>query len=296
MTKAAQRCAAFSFAQAPDVVDANALIWQIFTMTHSLDEATAITRAADRLTAAAPGAYWNMAGPFGGATAALMMRAIIEDERRVGEPVAITVNFCGPIVDAPLELDVRVARSGKSVQHWSVDLRQGDTIVATATAVCALRREGWRFENGAMPEAPPPDALAPRQSDQLGWTSRYDMRFVSGAPRFERDDAGRDPRSVLWLRDAPARPLDFVSLTALSDAFFVRIVHARGDIPPVATVTLTTYFHATGAELARVGERALLGVADTRLFDHGFFDQTAELWSPDGHLIASSVQMVWFKG
>lgn len=45
-----------------------------------------------------------------------------------------------------------------------------------------------------------------------------------------------------------------------------------------------------------MGERALLGVADTKLFDQGFFDQSAELWSPDGTLIATSVQMVWFKG
>lgn len=209
-------------------------------MTHPLDDATRVSRGDGGLTAAAPTTYWNMAGPFGGATAAMMTRAVMEDERRIGEPIAITVNFCGGIVDAPLTLDVRVARAGKTVQHWSVDLLQNGGIVATATAVTAIRREGWRFSNSTMPDAPPPETLGARASESLGWTQRYDMRFVSGAPRFERDDTGRDPRSVLWLSDAPARPLDFVSLTAMSDAFFVRIVHARGDIPPVATVTMTT--------------------------------------------------------
>jgi hypothetical protein len=32
-----------------------------------------------------------------------------------------------------------------------------------------------------------------------------------------------------------------------------------------------------------------------RRFTLGFFDQTAELWSDDGHLLASSHQIVYFK-
>ncbi len=267
------------------------------TTLHPIDAATLLRRDGASLSANAPADYWNMAGPFGGATAALMMRAVLEDERLIGEPVSITVNFCGGIVQGGMTLDVRAVRTGKTVQHWVVELSQGGGIVATATVVTALRREGWRFVNNTMPDAPPPEMVEVLdRSQSIGWTTKYEMRFVAGAPVFERDDAGRNPRSVLWLNDKPRRVVDFVSLTSMSDAFFVRIVHARGDIPPVATVSMTTHFHATGVMLAAHGDQPLLCAADTKLFDQGFFDQTAEIWSPSQGLVATSTQMVWFKG
>ena len=37
-------------------------------------------------------------------------------------------------------------------------------------------------------------------------------------------------------------------------------------------------------------------VADARVFRHGFNDQSAEIWSDDGVLLAVSHQVVWFKG
>ena len=43
------------------------------------------------------------------------------------------------------------------------------------------------------------------------------------------------------------------------------------------------------------GVRPVLGVSDVRVFRHGFNDQSAELWSDDGELLAVSNQVVWFK-
>jgi acyl-CoA thioesterase len=87
-----------------------------------------------------------------------------------------------------------------------------------------------------------------------------------------------------------------VALAALADTFVVKILQVRGDIPPVATVSMTTYFLADEAEMARQGEDHLLCTADARAFKHGFNDQTAELWSAGGELLAVSNQVVWFKG
>jgi hypothetical protein len=61
-------------------------------------------------------------------------------------------------------------------------------------------------------------------------------------------------------------------------------------------VSLTTYFMADEATLARQGARPVLGVSDVRAFRHGFNDQSAEIWSDDGQLLAVSHQVVWFKG
>ena len=48
--------------------------------------------------------------------------------------------------------------------------------------------------------------------------------------------------------------------------------------------------------LARQGDRPLLTASDARVFRHGFNDQSTELWSDDGQLLAMSHQVVWFKG
>ena len=72
-----------------------------------------------------------------------------------------------------------------------------------------------------------------------------------------------------------------MSLAALSDAFFVRIMHARGTLQPMATVSLTTYFHVGADELDAVSTTPLLGEADAAIFHNGFADQNCALWTPD---------------
>jgi cystine transport system ATP-binding protein len=49
------------------------------------------------------------------------------------------------------------------------------------------------------------------------------------------------------------------------------------------------------ALLAQVGSRHVLGLAKALNYRHGYFDQTGELWSPEGQLLASTHQLVYFK-
>ena len=102
-------------------------------------------------------AYWNMAGPFGGTTAAVLLRAALLEQSDGVEPVALTVNYCAALVRGAFRIAVREMRSGKSVRHVSVELTQGDTVAATASVVLALRRETWAHQVASMPQAPPPD-------------------------------------------------------------------------------------------------------------------------------------------
>jgi acyl-CoA thioesterase len=39
----------------------------------------------------------------------------------------------------------------------------------------------------------------------------------------------------------------------------------------------------------------VLGTADARIFDRGYHDQSAELWSKDGRLLATSHQLVYYR-
>ncbi|MBF6327253.1 thioesterase family protein [Nocardia transvalensis] len=237
-----------------------------------------------------------MVGPFGGITAAMMVRAIQDDPRHLAHPVSLTVNFAGPISDGPFEIETHPVRTNRSTQHWSVTLSQNDAVTTTATAVFAERRPTWTNTEIAPPAAPAPDTIAPTDIPTfVAWPGNYDMRFIEG----DILDIGRGHPSTstttLWVRDKPTRPLDYPALAALSDIFFPRVMHRLGRLVPAGTVTLTTYFHATAPLLRAQSNHPLLATARAHHFGNGYFDQAAELWSHDGELLVTSHQLVYFK-
>ena len=266
---------------------------------HPLDQATRLTRLDEgRYSGATHAAYANMAGPFGGATAATLLNAVLVDSRRLADPIALTVNFCGAIADGPFEIATKLQRGGRTTQHWSMELSQDGVVAATASAVCGARKPVWSHYPMKGPEAPPHDSVPEMPGDfRPEWVRRYAFRFFEGGldnyPR--QDGVIQSPRTLAYIQDTPARPLDFLSLAALSDAFFVRIMHARGTFQPMATVSLTTYFHAGAEELAAFGAVPLVGVADGAIFHNGFADQSCALWTPGSRLIANGVQITWYK-
>lgn len=241
-------------------------------------------------------AYANMVGPFGGVTAATVLNAVWQHPERQGVPVAFTLNFCAAVADGPFEVHAKVVRSNRSTQHWAMSIEQADGTVLSATALTATRRETWGVQDQAMPAVLSPAAMAPSaQLAPVAWLKRFDLRFAEGALPRVWDGAGDSSRSTLWMRDEPPRPLDFVSLASLCDAFYPRVLLRRATAVPAGTVSMTIYFHANEAELAAVGEGWLLGQAESSAFRHGFFDQRAQLWSQAGVLLATTHQMVYFK-
>lgn len=270
--------------------------------THPLDLVTALGGAPSDATRGArtSDAYWTFISPFGGASAATALRAVLEHPGCDGDPLAITVNFCAPIERGDYAVRVRRARANKSSQHWTVEFMQGgsEEPVLTASVVTALRRDTWSHATARAPALPAYDAMPPMpQRSSLSWVDQYEFRFAEGmiGTSEQTFDPPKSPRSVLWIKDAEPRPLDFLSLVALSDAFFGRIFQVIGRIPPFGTVSMTTHFHASADELAIQGLRPLAAVADARVFHRSFGDQTVELYGAEGQLLATSVQVAYFR-
>lgn len=273
---------------------------QTCSTIHPLDEAT-------RIDWIEPGHgrgethpdYGNMVGPFGGTTMAVLLRAVTDHPERRGVPFALTVNYCAAVRDGAFEVRSRLARDGRSVQHWTMELIQDGAIAATASAITGSERETFAHQTVPAPQAPSFESVAaPTSSARVAWVERYDMRFFEGSTVFDKPE-GAPPgsaRTGMWIADEPRRPLDHISLAALSDAFIVRLFHLRGRPALAGTVSITTYFYATEADLARQGTQPIIATADARVFRHGFHDQTGELWSTDGKLLAVTTQTVWYKG
>lgn len=266
-------------------------------MEHPFDTAVALaSRAQGVHHGRTSPAYANFIGPYGGITAAQCVRAILDDPRRLGDPVSFTINFAAAVADGGFEIQTRPARTNRSTQHWTVELRQGDEVVATATAITAVRRPTWGGHEARMPQAPRPADVPRTTRGGVEWLKRYEMRFVTGTIPKDWDGRGADDSlSQLWVRDDPPRPLDFAALAALADVFFPRIWLRRARQTPLGTVTMTVYFHADAAELERAGAGYLLAQARGQGFAGGYFDHGGQLWSEAGELLATTHQVMYYK-
>src|SRR5688572_14395052 len=123
--------------------------------THPFDTATALQVVGDdTFVGRTSDDYWNFTGPFGGVTAATLLRAATKHPKCLGAPLAFTCNFCAPVAKGEFTVDVREVRTNRSTQHWYMELRQAETgVTANATAVFAQRRASWSHQTAAMPAA-----------------------------------------------------------------------------------------------------------------------------------------------
>lgn len=83
---------------------------------HPFDQALRLEAAgSDRpdtwLGASSP-AYWNMVGPFGGTTQAILLHRSL-----LGEPIALTVNYASAMAEGPFSITATPVRTNRSTQH-----------------------------------------------------------------------------------------------------------------------------------------------------------------------------------
>ena len=272
------------------------------TTPHSFDQALVLESTAPGLFRGHTSpAYWNMVGPFGGITAATALRAILLHPDRLGDPLSLTVNYAGALSTGPFTVQATPVRTNRSTQHWTVSIVQTDAqgeqvVTTTATAVTAVRRETWSLADVAMPTVPGPEGLdAYPPAPGIEWFGRYDLRPVTGALPRQWNGQGDSSLTQVWMRDSPPRPLDFCALAALADVFFPRVWLRRAVHVPAGTVSITVYFHASPAQLEATGTGHVLGQARAQEFRNGFFDQTVQLWSESGTMLATSHQIVYYK-
>ncbi|WP_406815428.1 acyl-CoA thioesterase [Mycobacterium sp. M23085] len=267
------------------------------TDTHPFDEALLLdTVDADVRRGRTHPEWANMVGPFGGITAAVMLRAVETHPEHIGEPLALTVNYAAPIADGDFDLTLRAARTNRTNQHWIVELRQDDVVKTTATAIFAVRRESWSDTESHPPSAPPPEQVAAIDPGLVRWTSLYDMRYVEGAMPGKGGVPGPSSTSTLWVRDSAGRRVDYPALAAMCDIFYPRVFLRRGGFIPSGTISLTTHFHADQPQLDTLAGDFVLATAHANRFSRGYFDQSAKVWTRDGGLLATTHQIVYFKG
>jgi hypothetical protein len=267
-------------------------------MQHPFDQALLLTPTSDNHASGASHPAWaNMVGPFGGMTAAVLLKAVMQHPALLGEPVSLTVNFCAAVADGAFDVQALPVRTNRSTQHWTMSLVQNGETVITATAVTAVRRTTWSATDAAMPQVAPAAECAAAKPLSLEWTNRFESRPVQGGLPQVWGGQEASSLSQVWVRYAEPRTLDLLALAALCDVFFPRIFVRRASRVPIGTVSFTSYFHTDSAQLAALmqPQSFVFGQAQAQCFRNGFFDHTAHIWSEGGVLLATTNQVVYYK-
>jgi hypothetical protein len=97
---------------------------------HLFDEATRVVAGDSRWQGRTSPDYYAFVGPFGGFTAATILRALIEHPQRAGDPLALTVNYCAPIAEGEFDLDVRLVKANPDISRY---LTAGGGALSSAT-------------------------------------------------------------------------------------------------------------------------------------------------------------------
>jgi acyl-CoA thioesterase len=260
----------------------------------ALAEALALTPVAEGIWRAfADPRFESRNGMFGGWTAALAIRAVLSTTGDAFRPSAITVNYVAKVdVGSTFIARARLVGSGRSLQHWHVELvtENGKQTLAQGMLVVAQRRPTDGHTQPTFPAPPPPESLGvfhPR----FPAGERLDVRSVHGTPPFGRHDTS----SLSWVRDLSGRRVDDTQLAYLSDCATPRSYFWRDEPGLSATMSMSVFIHATNDELAAVGDDFILSeVSGPRGADSTSSQQT-RLWSRTGALLATSEQMCWFR-
>ena len=227
--------------------------------------------------------YWNMIGPFGGWSAALLVDAVMAQSDEAYTPISGSFSF---------------ARGLVAGTFWWAQARQrqgdDDAHCAHASIVLARRHASPAFAELTMPPVPPPEDLAAFGPAALPveWPRMYDMRPAPVAPGVSAVDG---TRTLWWVRARDRSIAGYAGLTALCDTTFPRIFYRLARPVPISTVTMNVFFHAGAGDIARIEGDFLLADASMRVASRGFYDEHALLWSRDGCLIAATEQIVWFR-
>ena len=236
------------------------------TNLHPFDQALVLEPLGDGiLLGHATPAWANMVGPFGGITAATVVRAIMDHGQCLGTPLSLTINYVAGIALGPYYLHLKVARTNRSTQHWTFEIHQEQAdgtqaCVLTGTALTAARRMTWGVSDIPMPTVLPPQEVPVVQLPRMvEWFSRYEMRSLLGPlpQKWDGQESALPPESAstscLWVRDSAGRTLDYPAIAAYADIFFPRVWLRRPKHVPAGTVSMTVYFHADPQQITQVG-------------------------------------------
>jgi acyl-CoA thioesterase len=233
--------------------------------------------------------WWIERGPNGGYLAAIVLRSVlaeVADPRR--RPRSCTLHYLRPPVEGPCEVRVTIERTGRGLSTASARLVQDGRDCIVALVALGIDRPGPALHDHPAPSVPGPEELPAREPPSsaidIPFRHRFDLRPAIGAPPFT---SGARAETGGWIRTRDGDAVDDLLLVALTDSW-PPAIFARLD-PPVGVPTVELTVHLRGAPSAE-SEWCLVRFRTLEV-GAGYLEETGEVWSQDGRLLAESRQL-----
>ena len=259
-------------------------------MTRFATDTAVVPTAAGRYSATIDQGWWIERGPNGGYLAAIVLRAVLaEVADPARRPRSMTLHYLRPPSAGPCEVAVTIERTGRGLTTASARLAQGGRDCILALVALGLDRPGPQLHDHVAPAVPDPDEvpIRPEPADgalDIPFRHRFEVRPAFGSPPF---GSGPDALTGGWIRTTDDDPVDDVLLASITDAW-PPAVFSRLEVPVgVPTVELTIHFRAAppGRPAWCLVRFRTLEVGD------GYLEESGEVWSAEGHLLAESRQL-----
>lgn len=256
--------------------------------------------------------------PQGGVMAALAARAMEVEIRRTTAEASdgngsdgprlrsLTTVFAAQVPAGPVEVEVTVLRTGRSLAQARADVRTpGGPVGHTTVAVFGRDRPGFEFTDVAMPDVPrPPDCPSFRDELPEGverpgerpefpfWDHMEGRPALGHAPWDEWVPDRSDVATWFRLDDPPRRPngtLDPMMAVLMCDTMPSAVGERMGPgtpfwLPPSADLTVHL--------LAEPRSEWLLAHNTARRAGGGYASTAVHLWDPEVGLVAYGTQVM----
>jgi acyl-CoA thioesterase len=244
-----------------------------------------------------PAAWSQGRATFGGLVTGLLFDRM---ERMVAEnrPVrSMHVSFVGPVEpDIPAVFDALVLREGRSVSQVEGRIVQnGEPRLVCLAGFAGDRESVVKIDGAAAPEAKPVDqcqGLPFIEGLTPGFIRYIEMRWAYGSMPFT-GGSGREMGGWMRFREVPEVLTD-AHILALVDAWPAPVLQHFKTAVPASSLTWT---------LDIIHPRPVLEAGDWLLYKakidqagNGYCHYDAEIWTPQGELLAISRQTVTVFG
>jgi acyl-CoA thioesterase len=227
---------------------------------------------------------------FGGLSAALIVKAMLNQVPTDRHLRSLSVMFIGPVPAGDHRIILRELRVGGSVTHIQGEILCNGEVAATASAAFGKDRpSAITLPAPTIPSAAPPDTLEPApyiEGLSPSFTQHFDMRMCTGALPYSQADS---PDFSGWMRFKEAGELDLMALVAL------------GDSPPMPGLNMIKY-PGVGSSMSWYlefpSELPKVDMQDWLFYDYrsqaagnGYFNNYATVWGKNGNAIMFSRQV-----
>ncbi len=247
-------------------------------------------------TLAVPEGWHQGRGAFGGLVLGGMERAMeqasTQDAQAVRALRSLTGVLCGPVRVGEADISVECLRRGSAVSTWHARLRQGDDVLAVATAVFGKDRP-VSIPESARGCLKPPANLDWRSVDivPISHPTAPDFaRFFEYRPTGPWPFSGsEEPLAEGFVRAKTRSPaLGAAEVIALADTYWPASLAAESQPRPMATISFTFQLLCDPSTLPPDEPlfhrgRAVAGAA-------GYMAEQRELWTASGQLVALNPQ------